>query len=195
MAREARRIPELLSTLLAHSLSLSLPRRCLVWLGQGKGGRRWESSLRRSRPAARPMVNTGSLGEQVVRVRRRGGPGEGMSAEDILHGWTVNNVEEEEVGQELKVVEEDQEPGQLGGGEVLEAGQEEGEDQVEEGEAGDGPGREGVGVVSGDPHVGHGQGEEGPAESHWSRLCPGKVAQDVGQVVYRGKSGAGEGEG
>ena len=66
VARETRRIPELLSTLLAHSLSLSLPRRCLVWLGQGRGARRWESSLRRSRPVARPMVNTGSLGEQVV---------------------------------------------------------------------------------------------------------------------------------
>ena len=117
-----------------------------------------------------------------------------MSAEDILHGWAVNDVEEEEVGQALQVVEEDQEPGQLGGGEVLEAGQEEGEDQVEEGQAGDGPGREGVGVVSGDPHVGHGQGEEGPAEGDWPRLCPGKVAKDVGQVVHRGKSGPGEGE-
>ena len=37
-----------------------------------------------------------------------------MSAEDILHGWTVDDVEEEEVGQALQVVEEDQEPGQQG---------------------------------------------------------------------------------
>ena len=96
-------------------------------------------------------------------------PGNRMFQENFHHGWTAGYVEEKQEGQTLQVIEEDDQFGQLARGEGVEGGKEGRKGQVEASDGGDGPGRAAVGCLGGEPHVGHSDGEKGPAQGDWTR--------------------------
>ena len=73
------------------------------------------------------------------------------------------SVEEEKGGEKVPEGENEDEPTELVGVELVEEGEEEREGEVEGGEGGDGPGGEGKGGIPiRIPHVGHAQGKHPP---------------------------------
>lgn len=74
-------------------------------------------------------------------------------------------VEEKKGGEKVPEAENEDEPAELVGVELVEDGEDEREGEVEGGEGGDGPGGEGKGGIQiwvRIPHVGHGQGKHPP---------------------------------
>ena len=74
-------------------------------------------------------------------------------------------IEEKKGGEKVPEGEKKDEPTELVGVELVEDGEEEREGEVEGGEGGDGPGREGKGGIhhwARIPHVGHAEGKHPP---------------------------------
>ena len=89
--------------------------------------------------------------------------------------------------------EEEHQWTEAAGGEALEEGEEEWEDEVEEGNGGDGPGRKGQGALH-DPNTGHGDGEQSAVGSHaiivvFITRIQGDIGQEVCQVVHGSQAG------
>ena len=90
------------------------------------------------------------------------------------------SVEEKKGVEELPEEENEDEPAELVGVELVDDGEDEGEGEVEGGEAGDGPGGEGKGEIQTwvwMPHVGHCQCKQPPGilskvSTFWSQSSP-----------------------